>query len=47
MLNCSFSLKTLRWFVVDVVLREDVVDQKLLRSGGEGGRYTPLSLISE
>lgn len=47
MLNCSFSLNTLRWLVFDlVVLRDEVVDQKLLRSGGEGGRYTPLSLIS-
>ncbi len=47
MLKGSFSLKTLRWLLlVVVVLREDEVVQKDFRSGGEGGMNTPLSLIS-
>ena len=46
MLKGSFSLKTLR-LVVLVVLRDELVVQKLFRSGGEGGMKTPLSLISD
>ena len=37
MLNCSLSFSRLRW-LLEVVLREDDVVQKDLRSGGEGGR---------
>jgi len=39
MLKGSFSLSRLRWLLVlEVVLREECVDQNGLRSGGEGGR---------
>jgi len=40
------SLSIARWLVVVLVELLDLVDQKFLRSVGEGGRYTPLSLIS-
>lgn len=46
MLNWSPSLKPRRGIEDDVVDREDVVPQKLFFSVGEGGRYTPESLIS-
>ena len=43
-LKGSFSLKTL---LLLVVLLDELAVQKLLRSGGEGGTKTPLSLISD
>ena len=47
MLKGSFSLKALLRVWLLVVLREEEVVQKDLRSsGGEGGMKTPLSLIS-
>lgn len=48
MLKGSFSLIRLRWVLVDVVLRDELVwPQKLLRSSpGDGGRQMPESLIS-
>lgn len=46
MLNWSLSLKAHRWIDDDVVDRDDAVPQKLFFSVGEGGRYTPESLIS-
>lgn len=47
MLNWSLSLKAYRWIDDDVVDREEAVPQKLFFSAvGEGGRYTPESLIS-
>lgn len=46
MLNGSFSLNAHLCRDEDVVDREDVVPQKLFFSVGDGGRYTPESLIS-
>ena len=46
MLNCSFSSNAHRCNDEDVVDRDAVVPQKFFFSVGEGGKYTPESLIS-